>query len=311
MVAAGFDFYSFGPGGETVEIRFTEKKRGGKYLYTVAEMRLISKKNAVKLASLDDPDVEGKAGVWEKMPLILGTRATFGFLPDAEESRHLLADRLKPPSLPPREQCVDLYNSIGFIRLGSDGKDYSPTSPNPATPSNPPTPQQVLRTGADPVAMRKALALAVSTEAPESVIHLNEGGHYVYTSDFRTHDAISATYMSDMIPVELALQGIRDVMATGKWFLPTSLSIQLQFYSKPSSPIMRRALIGGAHLSEQETGLSDTEVLLWDDRTEQLILSGRQIFHMIAIPGDDVVGLIKEIAAKNAKKEREGVGARL
>lgn len=279
-MSAGFDFYSSGPGGAIVELRVAEKRRGRQYLYFDGELRVLNQKLANNLASLDDPDVEEKAGPWKQMTTVLGIRGVFGQLPDRDESRHLLADRLKPPTLPPREQCVDLYNSVTYRALGGDEIDYSVF---PVKPANP-TLRQTMRIYGDPVSIRKTIDVALQSHAQETGIPLNDGGHYVFHSDFRPHDAASVMYSSDMIPFEHLALSLKDMETTGECYLGTSLSLQLQFYARPSSSILRRMIIGGAHVSFDKAGLADSEVLLWDDRTEQLVAAGRQTLHMTRFP---------------------------
>lgn len=248
-------------------------------MYLDADIRLIAKTNVGSLTSLDDPDVAEATGQWSKMAPILGIRGIFGSLPDRDESRHLLADRLKPPSLPPLEKCIDLYKAIGFTTVCGDGIDYSASASKPVNP----TLRQTVRTFADPASVDKAINHAFGQEAPGSVL-VNDGGHYVFNSDFRTQDAISVTYNADMIPLETLLQGLRDAKLNGDWYLPTTLSVSLQFYSRPSSPILRRILVGAAHISHNDSGVGDVEVVLWDDRTEQLVATGRQTLHMMKAP---------------------------
>lgn len=141
----------------------------------------------------------------------------------------------------------------------------------------------------------------------EQVVPLNEGGHYIYHSDFRPHDAASVMYSADMVPVEHLLIGLRDIQNTGECYLATSLSLQLQFYSRPSSSVLRRMLIGGAHVSHNDAGIADAEVLLWDDRTEQLVAAGRQTLHQMKVPGfalDALRGRQSKKAGAGKKKDR-------
>lgn len=294
-----------------MEIRVMEKKRGNKFLYVDSEMRALGKKRAAKLVSLDDPDVEEKAGSWGDLSPVMGTRGIYGFLPNREKSRYLIADRLKPPALPPREDCIDLYGALGVLPFASDGKDYSPNATKPAKPSNPPIIRQTIRTDACPTSMNKAIAVAAGKNAPESLIHLNEGGHYVYTSDFRPQDALSVAYHSDMVPFEMLLQQLRDVKVQGKWLLPTTLSLQLQFYSRPTSPVLRRMLIGGLHVAEEQLGMADVEVLIWDDQTEQLVASGRQTMSMMALPQEMVDAMMKQQGVDRSVLEHGQVLTRL
>ena len=271
-VAFQVNFLTGPPGGAEVIIEIKEKKRGGNYLFLNAELRLAEEQEEGLLHVTTPGGGNGTRRAVSQ--LIMTCSFTLGTLPEAEEGFHMLAPRyLCPPvSLPPPEHCVEPYT-----QLGAEGLFNPPRAEAEyglATMSN------TICVGADPAAVRSIILEAERRrDAGElSAMDLSEGPCWVYFSDGRPHDCLSAAFFADMNPCNLVLQNIIDAKNT--FWLPSSLSFQMNFFCKPDSKLLKRVMIAGVKTGKGSTGLADFEIALWDEEGKKLVAISRQAAHM-------------------------------
>lgn len=190
------DFYSSAPGGSTVEIVLTERKRGKSYLFLNADMYLLPSADKPLLsATLSKKPIETKGPV-----PVISCHGVFGVLPTHGIQK--LATHYKPVcELPPPDQCVDPYRALAYSRPDTIHRDPKDTSINIRD-----TVVQLASPAIIEPLYRKAEAVIKEGKEDNILDLASELEQWFGMKDGRKADALQVAYACDMLPVNYVLQ---------------------------------------------------------------------------------------------------------
>lgn len=139
-------------------------------------------------------------------------------------------------------------------------------------------------------ARMSSLLSAGKLNPPEAVFQMSEGVNWVLHPDGRECDIYSVTFFCDGPPANM--------LAAADSRAPSTLSLAIQYYAKPSGRKLQRTIVAGLAGENGDDGVADVECCIWDESGEHVLCLARQTVHLAKLTGEKLQFRMQQISGK-------------
>lgn len=242
------DFFASPPLASIAHIVLKETKRGKNYIFLNGDVTIREKDGSEKV--------------------YVACHGIFGILPEASAPQRLQEKHKRREPVPPLEACADPFPLIFGDRPRLPLKD-----------GDPPLTEATFQLG-DPAKFQQAYRVAQTGDL-DALFELDNGQEWVGHPDGRPVDVFSATFFADGPPLNMLMLSQLEAKESGKAErAPSTLTLQIQYFAKPSGYKMRRTTAGGLIGEKGADAIGDVESFIWDETGEKMLVLSRQTVHI-------------------------------